>query len=95
MVVDIINAMYGSVSDTWAVDYPSDAACFFSPPYPKIATDALGYPPEESINIMSPPPPKGPTAPWDYEPTNSSDDDDPTNSTSSTEGANTISPTQY
>lgn len=75
VVIEIVNALYGRVSDTWAVDYPEEAACFFSMPYPDVAIHLLGYPGEEGTYVMAPPPPVAPPAvsdsdpvPFDYDP---------------------------
>jgi hypothetical protein len=51
-ILDIISTIYGRVSQTWAVDYPTDAAFFFTRPYPDIAIDMLGYPGDETIHFM-------------------------------------------
>ena len=79
VVLDVISAMYGEVSTSWATDYPTDAAFFFSRPYPQVAVDAFGYPCDDRTNIMH-----APTAivsdrdtatapvPWDYRPDSSS-----------------------
>lgn len=82
-VVDIIHAMYGNVSQTWAKDYPEDASYFFSDPYPQIAVNALGYGVSTSYHNMGPPAPVSPSTKannnrsvsWDYDPSADSSDD--------------------
>jgi hypothetical protein len=44
VVVNIIGALYGTVSQAWARIYPEESALFFSEPYPQIASETLGYP---------------------------------------------------
>lgn len=74
MVVEIIHRMYCDTSDSWAVEYPDEANHFFTKPYPQIAIDTLGYPPEPSYLMHSPEPRDGEvdtgatSISWDYEP---------------------------